>query len=756
MPKHIHIHFAPRKTRDQAPGSVPAAPSKSEIAQLVEALFQAIADRQGAAPAPTRDTEWDESKHPRAEGGRFSTSQHTAAATNHEQTAARHQASAKSNPATAAAHEQAAKLHQAAAEAHTEAIGHLAAKTGLGESKADRAHKASYAAAQASMSMSKGSDVQSLQKIASDPSQPMAKRAAAVQQLEKYEEAAAMVAKSPHALPKPGPDGQPMGTHPAMAQAAQAMGANPSTAPQHTPGSMVPAPVGPKPTSASGPAKAATHALLSSGHPFSVDELMKATGVTNKATIMTALSDLKNPKYAGALGALQIEKQADGMYRVTKAPAGGFKQAASSPNAAPAGASTGAGTPAAPSSGDTPADPHAVVNGSHPLSDYLPGDSLKAGGQSGKTYKVLGHNAEGKVVVQRDGDGAKHAMDPKDLARMSTKQAKAAAPASPFGPSKGGPGGSDYPEAPSPNAKSPFGPDKSEPKPAGPVPAAAQRLAARGPIQQENRNLQAKQLKESRQMVKTTPPGAPSSVRGMQAKADVSGYGPGNLDGTVQRGQEGMRTPREAPTQAPGAAASAVLKARQLAKGGAPAPKGNLDNVPQSQPGLKANETAPGSSDKKAGVVEALRDAGKLPPKKDLGTSPPGKKSIWGTPKPTLKPKDLVVRSGQNTDPKMAVKSGAGPSAPGKKTLESVNHHQSMAKFHREEADRVRGRPGAGSHKDHLRAAQMHENAANEYRQGKAKGGWDLVSAGNANALSKSLGFTGPGVTVPKDAPGKA
>ena len=44
------------------------------------------------------------------------------------------------------------------------------------------------------------------------------------------------------------------------------------------------------------------------------------------------------------------------------------------------------------------------------------------------------------------------------------------------------------------------------------------------------------------------------------------------------------------------------------------------------------------------------------------------KKSIWGTPKPTLKPKDLQIRSGQNMDPNMAVKSGAGPSAPGRPT----------------------------------------------------------------------------------------
>ena len=45
---------------------------------------------------------------------------------------------------------------------------------------------------------------------------------------------------------------------------------------------------------------------------------MKATGCSNKATLMTALSDLKNPKYAGKLGALTIEKHADGGYHVVK------------------------------------------------------------------------------------------------------------------------------------------------------------------------------------------------------------------------------------------------------------------------------------------------------------------------------------------------------------------------------------------------------------------------------------------------------
>lgn len=78
-------------------------------------------------------------------------------------------------------------------------------------------------------------------------------------------------------------------------------------------------PSGPKPTSATAKgSKAAVHELLSSGHRFSVDELMKATGCSSKSTLMTALADLKNPKYAGKLGALKIEKHADGGYHVVK------------------------------------------------------------------------------------------------------------------------------------------------------------------------------------------------------------------------------------------------------------------------------------------------------------------------------------------------------------------------------------------------------------------------------------------------------
>src|SRR4051812_16372010 len=52
-------------------------------------------------------------------------------------------------------------------------------------------------------------------------------------------------------------------------------------------------------------AKMAVHALLSSGHPFSKEELAVAVGMdpTGK-TINDYLTNLKNPKFAGPQGAL--------------------------------------------------------------------------------------------------------------------------------------------------------------------------------------------------------------------------------------------------------------------------------------------------------------------------------------------------------------------------------------------------------------------------------------------------------------------
>lgn len=91
-----------------------------------------------------------------------------------------------------------------------------------------------------------------------------------------------------------------------------------------------------KPTKATAKgSKAGVHELLSSGHPFTVEELMEATGSTNRVTITTALSDLKNPKYAGALGHLAITKRPDGMYHVEKATTSAAAEAKEAPTTKP-------------------------------------------------------------------------------------------------------------------------------------------------------------------------------------------------------------------------------------------------------------------------------------------------------------------------------------------------------------------------------------------------------------------------------------
>jgi len=103
-----------------------------------------------------------------------------------------------------------------------------------------------------------------------------------------------------------------------------------------------------KPTSAkAATAKAAVHELLSSGHAFTFEELMKATGAKNAVSLTTAISDLKNPKYAGKAGPLEIVKLKSGHYQVQKTAAA--PKEAPSPTAAPSAA------PSTPSAPDTPA-----------------------------------------------------------------------------------------------------------------------------------------------------------------------------------------------------------------------------------------------------------------------------------------------------------------------------------------------------------------------------------------------------------------
>lgn len=58
--------------------------------------------------------------------------------------------------------------------------------------------------------------------------------------------------------------------------------------------------------------KAGVHELLSSGHVFTIEELQKITGAKTAKLIQDALAMLKNPKYAGAAGTLDIVKVAGG------------------------------------------------------------------------------------------------------------------------------------------------------------------------------------------------------------------------------------------------------------------------------------------------------------------------------------------------------------------------------------------------------------------------------------------------------------
>jgi hypothetical protein len=70
---------------------------------------------------------------------------------------------------------------------------------------------------------------------------------------------------------------------------------------------------GEKPTTAEGKTiKDKMRHLLSSGHPFTKEELKKLLGIERDKQVDDYLTNLKNPKYAGPKGALQIVKNPDG------------------------------------------------------------------------------------------------------------------------------------------------------------------------------------------------------------------------------------------------------------------------------------------------------------------------------------------------------------------------------------------------------------------------------------------------------------
>lgn len=63
--------------------------------------------------------------------------------------------------------------------------------------------------------------------------------------------------------------------------------------------------------------------LLASGKPFTKQQLMEQAGITNEKTFTSWISMMKNPKFAGKAGALNIVRNPDGTYQVVKNGAGG-------------------------------------------------------------------------------------------------------------------------------------------------------------------------------------------------------------------------------------------------------------------------------------------------------------------------------------------------------------------------------------------------------------------------------------------------
>lgn len=334
MANHIHVHIHRAPTRDRAPvaravrsiGRDQHAPE--DVSQLVAVLMQSIAEQGGK----TQDAEFDESKHKRDEGGRFSSTQHAAAAEEHMKAAGEHKKAG--NKEAAHAHEIAAGHHTLASQTgkalHAE-MAHSATKEALGASKAKsvaqrrlginkkynaqidavvkKHQQAAAAAGIPNLKVDAGSREDKLEIMAlRDHDKEHYKAHKAVRaELEpiydnwRQELAAAKAAQ-----------GKTAAHHKAEAAKVDEAYAISAHERQSSPAQ------GEKPTSTTAKgARAATHELLSSGHPFSVDELCKATGAP-KSTITTVLSAFKNPKYAGKLGTLEIVKRPDGMYHVQK------------------------------------------------------------------------------------------------------------------------------------------------------------------------------------------------------------------------------------------------------------------------------------------------------------------------------------------------------------------------------------------------------------------------------------------------------
>lgn len=119
----------------------------------------------------------------------------------------------------------------------------------------------------------------------------------------------------------------------------------------------------------SGGTKAKVHELLSKGHKFTFEELSNVLGNPPEKALKNALSELKNPKWAGPKGALDIVKGADGKFHVVK-------QDGTPAAAAPTTALEEPAAPAAPIA--APAAPESDPFTNFKLDEPVPGEVAKA------------------------------------------------------------------------------------------------------------------------------------------------------------------------------------------------------------------------------------------------------------------------------------------------------------------------------------------------------------------------------------------
>ena len=128
----------------------------------------------------TKDAGFDESKHKRDEGGKFTAGQHHAKAAEHEAAAKKHRQDhlASGQGVEAYPHLAAAMAHEDAANNHKVAAEYADEQTSSSERRSQKAMNASAAAHKLSAGLS-APDTALLQKVASDKNSSAAQRAAA-------------------------------------------------------------------------------------------------------------------------------------------------------------------------------------------------------------------------------------------------------------------------------------------------------------------------------------------------------------------------------------------------------------------------------------------------------------------------------------------------------------------------------------------------------------------------------------------------